>query len=84
MPAVLRMIAILKHLNLMAKFYFTFGFGQRYENCYHVIEADSYGEARQRMVDKFGLKWSFQYTEDKWILPNGKTQAEEYHLREIK
>ena len=66
------------------KWYFTFGFGQVHENCYHVIEAESYGEARDRMVEKFGLKWAFQYSEEQWTLEDGRTQAETWNLREIK
>ena len=65
------------------KYYFTFGFGQRYENCFTVIEANDYGEARDIMFEMFGKKWAFQYDEEHWILPNGKTQQEEYNLREI-
>lgn len=65
-------------------YYFTFGFGQKYENCFTVIKAKNYSKAREIMVDKFGLKWAFQYTEEQWICKNGKTQQEEFNLREIK
>lgn len=68
----------------LQRYYFTFGFGQRYENCYHVIEAESKALARSEMVKKFGLKWAFQYTEDQWYNEKGISQAEEYNLREIK
>lgn len=66
------------------KFYFTFSFNQKHEGCYHVIDAKDYGEARGEMVDKFGIKWAFQYSEKQWICNSGKTQAEEYDLKEIK
>jgi len=68
----------------MPKFYFTFGFGQLHENGFHIIEAKDYGTAREKMVERFGLKWAFQYTEEQWTISNGKTQQEEYNLKEIK
>lgn len=67
----------------MSKFYFTFGSGQKYENGYHVIEAEDIEIARNLMFNKFGSKWSMVYTEDRWMLKNGKTQAEEYNLNEV-
>lgn len=62
----------------MAKYYFTFGFGQPHENCYHVIEAEDSNKAREEMFRKFGDKWSFQYESAE------KAGVEEYNLREIK
>ena len=49
----------------MERYYFTFMMGdaQRH-NCYHVEEAESYGEARDKMVEKFGTGWAFQYVEN--------------------
>lgn len=54
----------------MKKYYFTFGCGidDPHRNCYTVIEANSYSEARDIMVDRFGLKWAFQYDENEWII----------------
>ena len=66
------------------KFYFTFGFGQKYENCFTVIKALSRLEARVTMVEKFGLTWAFQYSEEQWFNKEGVSQQEEYNLREIK
>ncbi len=63
------------------KWYFTFGFGQVHEGRYHVIEG-SYKDARERMVEKFGKKWAFQYSEEQWTR-NGNTQAEEYGYKII-
>jgi len=57
----------------MPKFYFTFGCGidDPHRNCYTVIEAKDDGEARDIMFDRFGNKWSMQYTEDQWMIdPN--------------
>jgi len=68
----------------MMKFYFTFGFGQKHENCFTVIGAKNYDEARDEMVRRFGLAWSFQYTEEQWTDKEGNTQQEKYNLREIK
>ncbi|MCK5117859.1 MAG: hypothetical protein KAR44_14790 [Candidatus Aegiribacteria sp.] len=49
-----------------------------------MIDAKDYGEARKEMFEQFGDKWAFQYTEETWKLKNGKTQAEEYDLTELK
>lgn len=51
----------------MKRYYFTFM--QRdvlYRNCYHVEEAESYGKARDKMIEKFGTGWAFQYDESQW------------------
>ena len=52
----------------MEKYYFTFGLRivDAYSNCYHVEVAEDYGKARERMVEKFGTGWAFQYTEEEW------------------
>lgn len=48
----------------MRRFYFTFMMSDvQYHNCYHVEEAETYGEARDKMVEKFGTGWAFQYDE---------------------
>ena len=64
---------------VMKKFYFTFGFGQQYENCYVVIESETWNGAREEMVRRYGTKWSFQYTEEDWVLspndPNFRTKC---------
>lgn len=65
-------------------YYFTFGFGQLHENGFHKIEANSMEEARAEMVSKFGLKWAFAYTEDRWFNKDGVSQQEEFNLKEIK
>ena len=44
---------------------FTFGSGQLYEGRYVRIKGD-YGTARQKMVDRYGLNWAFQYSEKEW------------------
>lgn len=62
----------------MAKFYFTFGFGQPHENCYHVIEAEDSDEARKVMFRKFGDKWAMQYDSAE------EAGVKVYGLREIK
>jgi len=67
----------------MNKYYFTFGFGQKYQNCYHVISANTFEQARDIMISKFGIEWSMQYTEDEWF-EDGVSQAEKWNLKEIK
>ena len=61
----------------MERYYFTFGVGidKPHRNCYHVIEADSYEAARDEMVNRFGLDWAFQYSEEQW-----QVSKEEYDL----
>jgi hypothetical protein len=65
--------------------YFTFGFGQVHQNCFHHIRASTRSEARQQMVDKFGAKWSMQYASEQWIdKDTGQTQQERFGLGEVK
>lgn len=40
--------------------YFTFGHGQKYQNCYCVIHG-TYESAKNEMIRKFGYKWCGQY-----------------------
>jgi len=68
----------------LKKYYFTFGFGQVHENCFHVVTAKGYGEARDRMFEKFGKKWAFQYSEKQWYNEKGVSQQEQFNLKEIK
>ena len=44
---------------------FTFGYGQKYQNHYVRIYG-TFDSARQKMFDKYGSEWSFQYTEPEW------------------
>lgn len=44
---------------------FTFGYGRQYQNQYVKIYG-TYNSARQKMFDKYGSAWSFQYTEEEW------------------
>lgn len=45
--------------------YFTFGYG--HENAGYCVKIKgSYGEARQKMFDRFGDQWCFQYSEEEW------------------
>lgn len=45
----------------MREWIFTFGFGQRLENCFVRVKADSDEEAREKMVATYGRLWAFQY-----------------------
>lgn len=46
-------------------YYFTFGFGQ--ENAGHYVKIyGTYGEAREKMFERYGSKWAFQYSEEQW------------------
>ena len=44
---------------------FTFGSGQKHEGYYVKING-TYGEAREKMFDRYGEEWSFQYSEEQW------------------
>lgn len=44
---------------------FTFGSGQKHGGHYIKIYG-TYSSARQKMVDKYGLAWGFQYSLDEW------------------
>lgn len=58
----------------MERYYFTFGVGidNPHSNCYHVIEAESYEDARDEMFNRFGACWAFQYTEEQWQVSKEK------------
>ena len=44
---------------------FTFGIG--HENAGHYVKIEgTYESARQKMFDRFGDKWAFQYSEKEW------------------
>ena len=46
-------------------FIFTFGCGQPHEDKY-VRVFGTFGEARAKMIDKYGRQWAFQYTSEEW------------------
>lgn len=66
----------------MEKWYFTFGSGQVHANCFIVFKGSFY-EAREKMFNSFGNKWSMQYSEEEWN-EGGISQQEKYNLKEIK
>lgn len=44
----------------MKRYYFTFMIGDtNYRNCYHVEEAETYGEARDKMIERFRTSYAF-------------------------
>jgi len=63
---------------MMGKYYFTFGFGQVHQGCYHVIEARTRAEARADMFRKFGNNWSMMYDTAE------QAGVKKYGLREVK
>ncbi len=62
----------------MKKYYFTFGFGQKHEGGYHVIEAENSLTARAIMHERFGIKWASQYDSAE------KAGVERWKLHEVK
>jgi hypothetical protein len=70
-------------MNLTETWIFTFGFGQTHpdtgeplKNCYVAIKGDV-TSSRERMVARFGQKWSMQYRSKE------DAGVERYNLREI-
>lgn len=61
----------------MKKYCFTFGFGQPLQGHYHIIQAKNSEEARKKMFERFGNKWSMQYDSEE------AAGVEEYNLRKI-
>lgn len=63
------------------EYIFTFGFGQGRDNGFYAIIADNSNDARKRMVDVFGGKWSMQYD-----APNARDKAgvDKFGLWEVK
>jgi hypothetical protein len=45
----------------MNKFWFTWGSGQKYPNCYTIVEAVDETTARAMMTARFGYRWSMMY-----------------------
>ncbi len=68
----------------MNNYYFTFGFGQKYQNGFYIIESENSLKAREEMNEKFGKQWSMQYTEKQWFNKDGISQQEEYKLHMVK
>ena len=50
----------------MEKYYFMFlmSYWPR-QKCYHVEEG-TYEEAREKMIQRYGTNWAFQYSEEEW------------------
>lgn len=44
---------------------FTFGCGQEHAGHYVKVKG-TFHEARNKMIDKYGIKWGFQYSEEEW------------------
>lgn len=63
---------------------FTFGYGQEHEG-YYVKAQGTYGGARQKMIDMFGDKWAFQYSEEEWnkLEKRNKEGTLEYPLEKL-
>ena len=65
----------------MKKFYFTFGIVQSLLATRFVeIEAENYETAREIMLESFGTKWCWQYTEEEWT---EKNIAAQYDLQKL-
>lgn len=51
----------------MPVYFFTFGMGQTYEGYCQPIIAENEEDARVKMVELYGRKWAFQYTESEYL-----------------
>lgn len=45
---------------------FTFGCGQPHAGKAVKIAGEDFFDARQKMINKYGEEWAFQYSEDNW------------------
>ena len=45
---------------------FTFGSGQKHEGRYTKIKG-TFNSARQKMFERYGRAWAFQYSEEEWL-----------------
>ena len=57
---------------------FTFGFGQKYQNCFVKIKGKNEADCRKKMFEKFGENWAFQYDDEE------KAGVKRWKLREVK
>ena len=48
------------------KWYFTFGIGQD-NRSHYVMFTGTFNEARYKMINLYGLKWSIQYSESEFV-----------------
>ena len=62
----------------MAKFFVTYGTGTNLANCYSVIEADEYDQARQKAFEVTEGKFAFIYDEEQFF-----GQIEKWDLTEV-
>ena len=69
----------------LKKFYFTFGLGSPLKKRYQVIYAEDYDTARKLMVETYGDKWSWQYSEKAWavVLRNNPKMREYTALENV-
>lgn len=68
----------------MTLYYFTFLNGDPvYHGCFHIEKADTYEEARDEMVWKFGTRWAFQYEQSDWEISKEEFYRRNYDLFEV-
>lgn len=66
------------------EYLFTFGHGHIYPNKFVRIKGD-FSSAREKMIEKFGIKWAFQYSavEEPKLAKYGIFEVTEEDLRRI-
>lgn len=58
--------------------YFTFGFNHPFRNYYVTLYNMTHEQAREKMIETYGMKWAFQYSSEDF-----EGQPEKYGLAEI-
>lgn len=67
-------------MSKLKKYYFTFCLGdEEKRNCFAVVIAKDCKKAREIFVEKYGLKWAFQYDEEQWT-KDGVSQEKRFNL----
>lgn len=61
---------------------FTFGCGQLHAGKAVKIAGENFFDARQKMINKYGKEWAFQYSEDNWKRREKDAQRH-YKMEEI-
>lgn len=68
---------------LLKTYYLTFGSNHEPGiNCFQRVLAIDYEEARDIVIDRYGLNWSMLYTERDWFYENSTSQADKWGLKE--
>ena len=65
------------------EYVFTFGCNQKHEGYAQRIYAESYDDARNKMVENYGIEWAFQYTIAQWCNNKHNFEYQEKFIKKI-